>query len=55
MTSVRKDSSPKQLFGYYKAMPNHLKKHPPPFETTHSNSDIHGDVNKKGEIDEVFN
>jgi hypothetical protein len=28
--------------------PNHLEKHPPPFEATHSNSGIHGDVKKKG-------
>jgi hypothetical protein len=28
--------------------PNHLEKHPPPFEATHPSSDIHGDVNKKG-------
>jgi hypothetical protein len=28
--------------------PNHLEKHLPPFEATHSSSDIHGDVKKKG-------
>jgi hypothetical protein len=28
--------------------PNHLEKHLPPFEATHSNSDIHGNANKKG-------
>jgi hypothetical protein len=27
--------------------PNHLEKHLPPFEATHSNSDIRGDVKKK--------
>jgi hypothetical protein len=26
----------------------HLEKHLPPFEATHSSSDIHGDVKKKG-------
>jgi hypothetical protein len=28
--------------------PNHPEKRLPPFEATHSNSDIHGDVKKKG-------
>jgi hypothetical protein len=28
--------------------PNHLEKHLPPFEATHSSSDIHGDVKEKG-------
>ena len=31
--------------------PNHLEKHLPPFEATHSNSDIHGDVKCKQKRD----
>jgi hypothetical protein len=34
-------------------LPNHLENHLPAFEATHSSSDIHGNVNKKGKIDEV--
>jgi hypothetical protein len=34
-------------------LPNHLENHLPTFEATHSSSDIHGDVNKKGKIAEV--
>ena len=34
-------------------LPNHLENHLPAFEATHSSSDIHGNVNKKGEINEV--
>jgi hypothetical protein len=28
-------------------LPNHLENHLPAFEATHSNSDSHGNVNKK--------
>jgi hypothetical protein len=32
--------------------PNHLERHLPPFEATHSNSDISRRRKEKGEIDE---
>jgi hypothetical protein len=41
------------VFEYYKA--KSPRKTPPSLRSPHYNSDIHGDVKKKGKIDEVSN